>query len=183
MAESGPQYGKLFYGYAMMAMGGELASKRGRDQVCLLLVSPAASCFSSVYSPVPQGIALVIPPKKHSSASYGNRAGQNNGAVSSSPWKSWVRVKTAHTSLLPFSLFPCCKKKVFQTAKQDKYQSILWLMALSSSYLSSGHSWIRKTFVLGSLLCKELELLMPTLFWISGASFCGAESIKVRRKK
>lgn len=26
MAESGPQYGKLFYGYAVMAMGGELAS-------------------------------------------------------------------------------------------------------------------------------------------------------------
>lgn len=95
--------------------------KRGRDQVCLLLVSPAASCFSSVYSPVPQGIVLVIPPKKHSSASYGDRAGQNNGAVSSSPWKSWVRAKTAHTSLLPFSLFPYCKKKIFQTAKQDKY--------------------------------------------------------------
>lgn len=35
----------------------------------------------------------------------------------------------------------------------------------------------------GSFLCKELELLMPTLFWISRASFCGAESIKVRRKK
>lgn len=82
-------YGKLFYGYTMMAIGTELALHGGGVEIRSLSFVDILSCFI-LFLLLQLNASGGYPsyPKKTSSAPDGNKAGQNNGSVSFSPWKS-----------------------------------------------------------------------------------------------
>lgn len=103
-------------------------------------------------------------PKKPVQLQMGEKQARIMVVSPSVPGKAEHVVKTAHIHNNSCKLSPSFSLLLLQAedfpdcAKQDEYQSIPWLMALSSSFLSFAHSWIWKHLFSASLLCKATDV-------------------------
>lgn len=89
---------------------------------------------------------------------------------------------TTHTNLLPPSLFPYCKQKIFQITQSQviiKASNDWWL--LFSSFMSSAHNWIRKIYVLRILALQSKWSFSFQHFWISRARSAAHMELRTSR--